>query len=533
MPEHKISPIQGSPPPKLRFLVIIVLVVGVFFRFVNIDHKVYWFDETFTSLRISGYTESQVVSQVCNGQEIGVEDLQKYQRLTPEKSLVDTVKSLAIEDSQHPPLYYLIVRLWVQKFGSSVAAIRSLSALISLIAFPCIYWLCLELFESSLVGLVALTLLAVSPIHVLFAQEARQYSLWTVTILLSSASLLRAMRLNTTFSWGIYAITLALNLYTFLLSGLVAIGHLIYVFITDNFQLSKRFLNYLLASIAGILIFTPWLLSVISNSSRFQETTNWISKTDVTRWLLIERWFLNFSRIFLDLGSDFGKPFTYISLIILLGYSVYFLCRRCPKRVWLFVLTLIGSTALTLMLPDIIGKGVRSIVPRYLFPCYLGFNLAVAYLLATQITAVSFRKRRLWQIVMAVLLSGGVISCIISSQAKIWWLKGASFKQPVIPQVARIINQAAHPLVITSCEGTWPINDELYLSHLLASKVRLQLVIPPNMPQTSHSFSDVFLFNLSSETYRQELLGRFEKEQNYKIKTVYSDNLTLWRLAKQ
>lgn len=261
---------------------------------------------------------------------------------------------------------------------------------------------------------------------------------------------------------------MALNLYTFLLSGLVAIGHLIYVFITDHFQLSKRFLNYLLASIAGILIFTPWLLSVISNSSRFQETTNWISKTDVTRWLLIERWFLNFSRIFLDLGSDFGKPFTYISLIILLGYSVYFLCRRCPKRVWLFVLTLIGSTALTLMLPDIIGKGVRSIVPRYLFPCYLGFNLAVAYLLATQITAVSFRKRRLWQIVMAVLLSGGVISCIISSQAKIWWLKGASFKQPVIPQVAGIINQAAHPLVITSCKGTWPINDELYLSHLLA-----------------------------------------------------------------
>lgn len=200
MPEHKISPIQGSPPPKLRFLVIIVLVVGVFFRFVNIDHKVYWFDETFTLLRISGYTESQVVSQVCNGQEIGVEDLQKYQRLTPEKSLVDTVKSLAIEDSQHPPIYYLIVRLWVQKFGSSVAAIRSLSALISLIAFPCIYWLSLELFESSLVGLVALTLLAVSPIHVLFAQEARQYSLWTVTILLSSASLLRAMRLNTTLA---------------------------------------------------------------------------------------------------------------------------------------------------------------------------------------------------------------------------------------------------------------------------------------------------------------------------------------------
>jgi uncharacterized membrane protein len=533
MPEQQISPSRGFPPFGLRFLAIIVLVMGVFFRFVNLDHKVYWFDETFTSLRISGYTESEVVSQLCNGQEIGIEDLQKYQRLAPEKSWTDTVKSLAIEDSQHPPLYYLMVRLWVQQFGSSVAAIRSLSALISLIAFPCLYWLCLELFESSLVGWVALTLLAVSPIHVLFAQEAREYSLWTVTILLSSASLLRAIRLNTTFSWGIYAINLALSFYTFLLSGLVAIGHFVYVLITEKNQLQKRFLNYLLASIAGFLIFMPWFLSVISNSSRFHETTDWISKTDVTRWLLIERWFLNFSRIFLDLRSDFGKPFTYISLIILLGYAVYFLCRRCPQRVWLFVLTLIGSTALTLMLPDIIGKGVRSIVPRYLFPCYLGFQLAVAYLLATEIPAVSLRKRRLWQSVMAVLLSSGIISCIISSQAEVWWNKGGSFKKPVMPEVARIINQSTHPLVISSCEGTWPINDKLSLSNLLASQVRLQLVIPPNRPQTSHSFSDVFFFNLSPETYRKELLDRLEKEQNYKIKTVYPDNFNLWRLAKQ
>lgn len=453
MLEQKISPSRGFPPPGLRFLVIIILVVGVFFRFVNLDHKVYWFDETFTSLRVSGYTESEVVSQVCSGQEIGVEDLQKYQRLAPEKSWIDTVKSLAIEDSQHPPLYYLVARLWVQKFGSSVAAIRSLSVVISLIAFPCIYWLCLELFEASIVGWVAIILLAVSPIHVLFAQEARQYSLWTVTILLSSASLLRAMRLNTTFSWGIYAISLALSLYTFFLSALVAIGHFIYVFINEKLKFSKLFLNYCVTSIAGILIFTPWLLNVISNSSRFYETTGWLSKMEVSKGLLVERWLLNLSRIFIDLDSDFGKPFIYLNLIILLGYSLYFLFQKCPQRVWLFVLTLIGATALTLMLPDIIGKGVRSIVPRYLFPCYLGFHLAVAYLLATQLTAVSFRKRRLWQIVMALLLSSGVISCIISSQAEIWWLKGGSFKKPVIPQVARIINQAAHPLVITSCKG--------------------------------------------------------------------------------
>lgn len=45
-----------------------------------------------------------------------------------------------------------------------------------------------------------MALIAVSPFHVLYAQEAREYSLWTVTILLSSAALLRAMRVKTKLS---------------------------------------------------------------------------------------------------------------------------------------------------------------------------------------------------------------------------------------------------------------------------------------------------------------------------------------------
>ena len=161
------------PPTWLRFFITILLVVGVFFRFVNLDRKVYWFDETITSLRISGYTESEIVKQVCNGREIGVEDLQRYRHPAQGKTLADTVTSLAVEDSQHPPLYYVIARIWIQWFGDSVAATRSLSAVISLLAFPCIYWLCLELFNSSLTGWVAVALIAVSPFHVLYAQEAR------------------------------------------------------------------------------------------------------------------------------------------------------------------------------------------------------------------------------------------------------------------------------------------------------------------------------------------------------------------------
>jgi uncharacterized membrane protein len=498
------------PLTGLRFLIIVLLILGIVFRFINIDRKVYWHDEVYTSLRISGYTMAEVIQQVFNNREIGIEDLQKYQRLNPERGLIDTINSLAVEDPQHPPLYYVLLRFWVQWFGNSVAAIRSLTALISLLVFPCVYWLCQELFESSLVGWVAIALVAVSPIHVLFAQEAREYCLWTVTILLSSASLLQAMRLNTKFNWVIYAATIALGLYTFLLSGFVAIGHGIYVVTIEKFRLSKKVIFYLLASSTGLLIFAPWLFVIITNSYKFRSTTNWTS-THKPITYLIKRWLLNLSHIFIDIGYNPGGAFAYLILLILLGYSIYFLCRSTPRKVWLFILTLIGATAILLILPDIIKGGIRSSITRYLFPCYLGVQLAVAYLLATQIISASFARQKIMQLIMAVLLCGGVVSCVISSQAETWWNKDISYGNP---QVAHIVNQAIHPLLISSDSDINPGN-VISLGYLLEPKVRLLLVTLPNLPQIPTNFSDIFLFDTPSG----KLLTKLEKE-NYKIKLV-------------
>lgn len=531
------------PPTWLRFLVIVVLLLGVFFRFVNLERKVYWFDETFTSLRISGYTMSEAVEEVCNGREIGVEDLQKYQRPAPGKTLTDTINSLAIEDPQHPPLYYVMARFWVQWFGSSVAVTRSLSAFISLLTFPCIYWLCLELFNSSLTGWVAIALLAVSSFHVLYAQEAREYCLWTVTILLSSATLLRAMRLKTKFSWGMYAVTVVLGLYTFMFSALVTIAHGIYVVTTERFRLTKTVIAYLLASLVGFLAFTPWLVVTITHLGKVQETTGWTASEKTNLLSLIKNWVINLSYFFVDFGYDLGRydaepklkfiakcliPF----ILILVGYSIYFLCRNTPKQVWLFVLTLIGVTALPLVIPDLIFGGVRSLIPRYLIPFYLGIQLAVAYLLATQISFdVNIWRQKLWQAVAVALLSVGIISCAISYQAETWWLK---YQNIYTHKVVAIVNQATQPLVISSCKGTWSLlGDELSLSYLLAPKVRFQLVNESNVPPISNNFNHVFFYNPSHNPFIQKVQYQLENEQKFQIKKdVYPKKLGLWKLAK-
>lgn len=527
------------PLANLKFFFVVLLVLGIFFRFANLDRKIYWHDEAYTSLRVAGYTSEEVGKQVFNGQVINVKDLEKYQRINPEKSLRDTIKSLEIDDAQHPPLYYILVRLWVQLFGNSISVTRSLSALFSVLVFPCVYFLCLELFESSLVGWVAIALISISPFHVLYAQEAREYSLWTLLILLASWALLKALRFHTegrkaihlVGMWGTYATAIGLGIYTFPFTGLVGVGHGIYVIVTERFRLTKSVVAYLLASLIAFLSFVPWLLVTISTWS--QTGATWTS-IPIPLLTLLKVWGLHIERTFILTIGDFGfdEPLIYLTLpffLTLTIYSIYFLCRHTTVRVWLFVLTLMATLSLFLLLPDLILGGQRSTAGRYLVPFYLGVQLSIAYLLATKIISTNFFKQKFWQLVMAIVVTAGVISCAISSQAVTSWNKVISYNNL---EVARIVNQAKAPLLISSSFGV-NFGNTFALSYLLNPKVKLQLVTGNtqpdylNIPKIPPGFSDVFILN-PSDKFREKI----ENEYNSKMNLLFNDSfLFLWKLS--
>jgi len=270
-------------PSWLRLLIIFLLTMSILFRFFNLDGKIYSHDETHTSLRISGFTATEVKQEIFNNRVVTKKSFTKFQGANSSKSLNDTIMSLAREDSQHPPLYYIIARLWTEIFGNSVTAIRSLSALMSLLVFPCVYRLCRELFDVPLpISGVAIALMTVSPIQLVYAQEAQEYILWLITIILSSASLLRAVHLELQdkdeltkqppdlfTAWSVYAITLTISLYTFLWSGFVALAHGIYVIAIAKFKLNETVRNYLIASLVSFLAFTPWMTVAVGDFFQF------------------------------------------------------------------------------------------------------------------------------------------------------------------------------------------------------------------------------------------------------------------------
>ena len=522
---------------RLKFLLTIILIIGIFFRVVNLDKKVYWYDEAFTSLRISGYTEAEVVQQFADGSETSVAALQKYQQPNPEKGLTDTIHSLAVEDPQHAPLYYVLARGWMQIFGNLVAVPRSLSVIFSLLVFPCVYWLCLELFKSPLIGWTTMALMAVSPFHLLFAQEARQYSLLTLNILLSSAVFLWAVRSNTKLSWVIYTTTIVLGLYSHLPFALVVIGHGIYVVLTEKFRFSQTMKSYLFTSLFGSLTFLPWFIIVINNSKRISNLVGKNSKSSSLFVFLVKKWTLNITSVFLDLDFDkrFESKLKYLlmlSVIAIVLYSVYFLCCNAPRRVQLFILLLSSITALSLVLPDLVFQTYRSVTSRYLIPFYLGIQISVAYLLTTRVIAAHIKawRQKIWQLVMLVLISYGVVSCVLISNSEVWWNKGFSY---YYPQVARIIKTAPYPLVISDT-NTGHI---LSLSHLLNSNIQLKIqpychtCVPnsswqnkSNLMEIPRGFSHIFLFKPS------ELL-KLELKKKYRLKPVYSKG-GLWQLEK-
>lgn len=532
----QLSP--AIPPQWLRYLIVSLLIIGIFFRFGNLGGKVYWIDETYTSLRLSGYTESEFIQQVVDGQIREIQYLQKYQRINSEKSIVDTVKGLAVEEPQLAPLYFIATRFWVQLFGDSVAVTRSMSAVFSLLALPCMYWLCWELFNSSLTAWLAVSLLAVSPFQIVYAQEARPYSLFVLVILLSSAALLRGMRLKTNSSWAIYAATVAVGFYSHLLFALVAIGHGIYVAISENLRFNKNVIGYFLASIAGFIAFYPWTVIYLQNSQNAGDKTAWQSLS-IPLFQLVSNWVLNIARQFFDVGLYSNLPQLYkllsipvvLTILIIVGYSFYWLLSHSQKRSWLFVATLICVTVATFLPADLILGGIRSINTRYMIPCYLGMQIAVAYLFAAKITSpqVTIQLQKLWRLALAAVLSLGIISCCIYLPADYWWNKDRSYIN--IP-IARTIDSTSGPLIVADLweYSVDAIGNLLGLSYLLNPQTKF-VVLPPERLEIPQNFDEIFLYGISPQ-----LQAEIEKNNRYEIQTIYSqknDELILGKLLKK
>lgn len=507
--------------PKRRLWLIacvIVIAIGVFFRFYNIDKKVYWHDEVYTSVRVGGYNGSSVVEGAFTGEIIQSQDLLKYQKITPEKTWKDTFDKL-LEHPEHPPLFYLLSRGWQGIFGSSILSSRSISVAISLLTFPAIFWLCWELFNSTIMGVIGMALVAVSPVHVLYAQEAREYGLWIVTIVFCSAALIKAIKTEKTLWWIVYSVSLAVNFYVSLLSALLAFSQTIYVILLNKFRITKKTIIFLLAQLGSVLLFLPWLINIYQNYNKLQSNTYW---TNSSRPLasLLSAWELHLNSIAWDFHPQINwliAPRVTTIFLLFLGISLTCLYQKTKPSTYLLIISLIAIPALGLILPDLIQGGQKSILTRYFMPSLLGVQLSIIYWLGRD----KFVMSKIRLSIFSLLIVCGIVSCAISSQANAWWNKTINNNNPTI---AQIINHYEKPLVISNNQGI-NVGNLISLSYLLEDKVRLLLTTTDNIPLVKQDdFSEVLVWNLSEESRIA-----FQEKNNCSLSNVQEEQyISLW-----
>lgn len=516
------------------WLILGCIGLGLLIRFTELASLIYWHDEAYTSLRIAGRTTGELHDLLFSGTVISVRDLMTYQQIDPERGLEATMQSLIVEDVQHPPLYYALVWGWAGLWGSGIGTVRALSALIGGLVLPAAWWLGQELFGhgqtqfSRLTSGLFVALIAVSPYQLLFAQEAREYGLWALTTILSSAALLRSLRLKTLSAWGLYAITLTAGLYSHLFAVLTLAGHGLYVGIVNRSW--QQWMRFGAATALAVVAIAPWLRFVLNPAAR--QGTSWTAVW-VPLAVTFRGWGNHVLRGFTLPPADgsLPPPLLYGLLPLLLGllvYSFVHLCQKTDPSVWGLPLLLIGSAFLPLALMDIVQGGQRSLPSRYLVPLYVGLLLPVAYLFVAKIVGQSRRQRLVWGGLCGLFVAMNVGVCFAIAGAKTAWTKEVSYN--LLP-VAAEINAAPRPLLISTAYG---INTGtlLALSHYLKPETRLQLIDDRNqpdflmLPELPNAPGSVFLLNGSLP-----LRLWLERENSLTAEMSFSDLfLTLWRL---
>lgn len=137
--------------------------------------------------------------------------------------LGEMLAALAGAIFEHPPLYYLLLKLWIAAAGSGEYAVRFLSVLPGTLAVAGMYILARRLFQRR-AALAAALFMAASPLEVFYSREARMYALVTLLVLLAAYRLLRAAAAPQRRNWLVYGACAVAALYAHYLSAFVVLA---------------------------------------------------------------------------------------------------------------------------------------------------------------------------------------------------------------------------------------------------------------------------------------------------------------------
>ncbi|OKH25450.1 glycosyltransferase family 39 protein [Chroogloeocystis siderophila] len=176
------------------FLLLGWIIVGSILRLVNLTAKPPWNDEFATVV----FSLGNSFRTVPIDQAIALDTLLQPLQPNLNAGVNDVIQHL-MSESTHPPIYFVLMHLWMKLFSTddelaSFWVARSLSVIFGVATIPAIFGLGYLAFRSLIVGQIAAAMMVVSPYGIYQAQEARHYTLAILLVIASLCCLVLAIR---------------------------------------------------------------------------------------------------------------------------------------------------------------------------------------------------------------------------------------------------------------------------------------------------------------------------------------------------
>ncbi len=380
---------QSEPTPRWWLWALVgVTLLGGTLRFAALGAKTVWLDEAFT--------------------------------LWMARHDLPSLFAWLVRIDHHPPLYYLLLHLWINLhdllggLGDSPSALRSLSALTSTLTIP-IHAAAARKLAGERVAIVAALLLTLAPFHVRYAQEARMYALLTLAVALLFFALAHLLtvspqknppeRVSHVWLWILLAVAEAAAMLTHNTATVlipltlnVTIGALWLAQRTQPFRMGLDGLNqpkflqaWLWSQVGALLLWSPWAWPFVQQA-QVVDADFWIAPPD-----LFAVWTTLVNLTFAHLPG--WMPFRSVWAFASLGLALWGMAHwgfRCA-RTWLL--------AALWLLPPIVELLVSLRRPIFYDRTLIWITLPYYLLIARGIIAVpdlfahrTLNGSRLWQL---------------------------------------------------------------------------------------------------------------------------------------
>lgn len=273
--------VTSADPRRTRVLLAGLVVLAAVLRVWVAVQPGLWADELFSLSMATGHSveHAAAAADPARGDFVephGAEPASAFRRYlafeTPGPDFAGVLRAVAISDTS-PPLYYLLLDLWMRAAGTSDPALRLFSALAALLAMP-LLWSVGRTIGGIRIAAVACLLFALAPPALYYSGEGRMYALtWLLGLALARLALALARSGPRAALVAGFVLVAAAGLLTHYFFAFVWLAILAWLVL---FGARVRWPALLAMTIAVVALIAPWYAGVPARLAAWRVTGDWL-----------------------------------------------------------------------------------------------------------------------------------------------------------------------------------------------------------------------------------------------------------------